>query len=354
MKKIGYKIFCIVFFVACLQPLVQMPMQTSEVSENRSLSKFPTWTTEEGNWNQAWFNELTTYVAEHFYGRGKLIEWNNQIRFHVFQSPGDDQVILGKDGWLFFDATLNDYAGVTLSSEEIAQIADKLTKVQEYVRQQGKEPIFMIVPNKSSVYSEYMPARFGEKSKVTNLSLLQEAMQERNVSYLDVQKCLLDGKQMDELYLHQDTHWNNTGARLVLNELYKKLNIDYAYDLAGFQMENTHESDLSKILFPSAENLEAQRIYDPVGSFEYVGRMRSLDDLTIQTINNNGNGKNILVFRDSFGRAMVSYMAEVFDSCTFQRATPYTLSSVDATECDYVVFEIVERNVADLGQIEIP
>lgn len=354
MKQIGYKIFCVCFFLACLIPLVGMPLQKSEVSENRSLSEFPKWKTEVNRWNQEWFNELTTYVAEHFAGRGVLIDWNNQIRYSLFASPGDEQVIVGRDGWLFFDQTLPDYAGVCMEQSQVDAIADRLFKVQEYVKAKGKEPIFMIVPNKASVYPEYMPRRFGQAAKMTNLSLLQEALEQRSVPYLDVKQCLLEAKHSDELYLHEDTHWNNTGTRLILNELYKKLDIPFTYELSNYKIEKTHESDLSKILFPSKENLEDQRIYEPVGSFEYVGRMRSLDDLNIQTANSNGNGKSILVFRDSFGRAMVSYMAEVFDSCTFQRATPYTLSTLDAVDCDYVVFEIVERNLSDLGDIEIP
>ena len=65
-------------------------------------------------------------------------------------------------------------------------------------------------------------------------------------------------------------------------------------------------------------------------------------------------GKRILVFRDSFGRAMIPYMGEVFDACTFNRSTPYDMSVVEDTECDYVLIEIVERNLADLGDIDVP
>ena len=79
-----------------------------------------------------------------------------------------------------------------------------------------------------------------------------------------------------------------------------------------------------------------------------------MDDLKIQTVCEAGNGKSVLVYRDSFGRAMIPYMGEIFNQCTFNRSTPYNLELVAQTECDYVLIEIVERNIADLGDIEVP
>ncbi len=79
-----------------------------------------------------------------------------------------------------------------------------------------------------------------------------------------------------------------------------------------------------------------------------------MDDLKIQTTCENGNGKSVLVYRDSFGRAMIPYMGETFSQCMFNRSTPYDLSLVEEIECDYVLIEIVERNIVDLGGIEIP
>lgn len=254
----------------------------------------------------------------------------------------------------FFGETLADYAGVTLTEAEIDNIAKRLAKVCDYVRSQGKEPLFVIVPNKNSIYGEYMPARFGSCAQVRNLTLLQERMGEKNVPYVDTYRILLENKEKDELYLHEDTHWNNTGARLVLNEIYAKYNIPETYDLSEYVIEESHEPDLYKMLFPATQHYEQQRIYDDGKTYKYVGRLHSLDDMTIRTSSGDGSGKAVLVYRDSFGRAMIPYMAASFDKAVFNRSTPYNLSLVGQTECDYVLFEIVERNLGDLGQIEVP
>lgn len=354
MKQIGRKIFVIAFFIICLIPIGCMGFVSSDLEENRSLSEWPVWTSEDGNWNQNFFNEVQTYVAEHFAFRSQLVELDSRLKYTLLHSPSDEQVVLGKDGWLFFDATLDDFAGVTLTAEEIGQIADKLSRVCDYIEEQGKEPLLLLVPNKNSVYPEYMPSRFGSGAQITNLTLLQEAFVEKGVPYVDARKTLIDGKELDELYLHKDTHWNDTGARLVMNQIFAAWGMEDSFTLDGYTVEAVHEPDLYNMLFPTDDYLEEQHVYpDKEADFSYVGRVRSMDDLTIKTTSEKGNGKSVLVYRDSFGRAMIPYMGNIFDNCTFNRSTPYDLSLVEEVDCDYVLIEIVERNIPDLGDIEV-
>ncbi len=354
MKKTLKLLFIICFFVVCIIPVGLMWADTTTLSENRSLSDFPEWTLENGKWNKEFFNEFEVWLTEHFAFRGALVEADGALKYHVFASPSDMQVIVAEDDWLFFDATLNDYAGVTLADAQIDAIAATLQETCEYIEGLGKKPMIMLVPNKNTIYPELMPARFGDKSEVSNRTLLQEALAERNVPYLDAAKVLIAYKETDEVYLHQDTHWNNTGARLVLNALYEAWELDDEHELTGYTVEETHESDLYQILFPQSGELEAQRIYTAQNAFDYKGRVRSMDDLKIQTVCEEGNGKSVLVYRDSFGRAMIPYMGEIFSQCMFNRSTPYNLELVAETECDYVLIEIVERNIADLAGIEVP
>lgn len=325
----------------------------SQLAENRTLSAMPQLKEENGALNMHYFDELQKYAEEHFAFRGELVEADSRIKYGLLNTPCDDQVIIGKDGWLFFSETLADYAGVTLSDAELDAAAERLLEVCAYVRAQGKEPMFVIVPNKNQIYPEYMPARFGSKAERNNLALLQERLAKSGVPYVDARRILLENKAFDELYLHEDTHWNNTGARLVLNEIYALYGLSDSHSLTGYTLEESHSPDLYAILFPKTQHFEAQRIYDGEKAYDYEGRMRSLDDITIRTKAEAGNGKSILVYRDSFGRAMIPYVGETFDSALFNRSTPYDLSLVESTECDYVLFEIVERNLSDLGSIEI-
>lgn len=353
-NKLWNKIYVIYFLILCIMPIGLMPFVSSELSENRELSGFPSFITEEGI-NLDFFNECSDYVADHFAFRSQLVSIDSNVKYSLFHTPSDKQVILGKDGWMFFEGSLKDYAGVTLSDEKLDQIAENLENVCSYFHNMGKETVIMIVPNKNSIYPEYMPDYFGKPDEVNNRILLQEKMAQREIPYLDVADILLSAKNQDELYLHQDTHWNNTGARLVLNALYKKLGVDYVHTLDDYTVEVAHESDLSKILFPTKENLEAQRVYQVAHAYDYKKRVRSMDDLNI--VSNTRESvvdKKIFLFRDSFGRAMIPNMAEVFEEGQYNRSTPYDIEKAADSDCDMVVIEIVERNIADLGDIIVP
>ncbi|MFG6368924.1 MAG: hypothetical protein K1W16_10950 [Lachnospiraceae bacterium] len=345
--------FVIVFFIICIIPSAGMLFYHSELAENRTLSEKPKFRTEEGKWNQDFFEELQTYVSEHFAFRGELVEADSFIKYKLLRTPNDDQVVIGKEGWLFFGQTLADYVGVTLPDEEIDKIANTLLEVSQYVEHMGKKPLFVIVPNKNSIYPEYMPARFGSRAECRNLTLLQERMTDKKIPFVDAYHLLTAYKDTEEVYLHEDTHWNHTGARLVLNEIYAAFGISEQYTLTGYTIEKNHEPDLYKILFPSSEYFEAQHIYEDNQQYDYVGRLHSLDDIKIRTTSSAQNG-SILVYRDSFGRAMIPFMGGSFSQAVFNRSTPYDLSIIENTECDYVLFEIVERNLQDLGQMVIP
>lgn len=352
-EKIGKWIYVTLFFVICLIHSAGMLFYHSELAENRILSEKPAFWTDEG-FNSGYFQELQTYVSEHFAFRSELVAADSMVKYHLFHTPADDQVVIGKDGWLFFSETLADYAGVAMTDDELGQIAEKMSEVCGYIESQGKHPLVVIVPNKNQIYPEYMPARFGAKAEQNNLTLLQEKMQEAGVPFVDAYHILLEGKAADEMYLHEDTHWNNTGARLVLNEICAAYGLEDRYELAGYQVEESHSPDLYGMLFPDEAHLEPQRVYDDGRNYDYIGRMHSVDDMKIRTAAQTGNGKSILVYRDSFGRALIPYMGGTFDNVTFNRSTPYDLSLVEKTECDYVLIEIVQRNLADLGQIQIP
>lgn len=346
--------FVIIFFILCIIPSAGMLFYHSELAENRTLSEKPVFWTEDGQWNQDFFEELQTYVSEHFAFRGELVEADSLIKYQLLRTPNDDQVVIGKEGWLFFAPTLADYAGVTLSDEEIDNIVSTLTEVTQYVEHMGKQPLFVIVPNKNSIYPEYMPTRFGGRAERRNLTLLQKRMADQEIPFVDAYQLLLAHKDEDELYLHQDTHWNHTGARLVLNEIYAAFGRSEQYSLTGYTVVENHEPDLYQILFPSKEYFEAQHIYEDNKPYDYVGRLHSLDDITIRTTSPIQNGESILVYRDSFGRAMIPFMGGSFSQAVFNRSTPYDLSLIEKTECNYVLFEIVERNLQDLGQIVVP
>ena len=98
------------------------------------------------------------------------------------------------------------------------------------------------------------------------------------------------------------------------------------------------------MLYPTGKEKDVQYIPEPPLSFQYAVPIRSPEDQRILTACDGKTG-NLLMFRDSFGNTLHSFMAESYEKAWFSRAMPYQLTMLDASGADTLVIEIVERNI---------
>ena len=91
----------------------------------------------------------------------------------VFDTSASKDVILGKQNWLYYKDTEDDYLGKNiLSDAEIEIISNNIKMMQQYVEAQGAKFLFFIAPNKNSLYGQYMPklgAKFSQQSNACKL-----------------------------------------------------------------------------------------------------------------------------------------------------------------------------------------
>lgn len=66
-----------------------------------------------------------------------------------------DTVIVGKNDWLYYTASLDNYLGQNLmSDQEVYNAAYNLSIVQEYVQSRGAKFLVAVPPNKNSLIWE--------------------------------------------------------------------------------------------------------------------------------------------------------------------------------------------------------
>ena len=166
MKK---KIFIIIFFcLLCLPSLGMLFFKTDVSVEQRQVQIFPSIKTG-GKLNVKFFDQLNDYFSDNFAFRQNLIEADAIIKKNVFRQSGNEKVIVGSKGYLFFSETLDDYLGQnTLSKREIYSCGRVLSLLQENVEQNNRQFLFVIAPNKNSLYPEYMPKRYIKTSEQNN------------------------------------------------------------------------------------------------------------------------------------------------------------------------------------------
>ena len=362
MKKIACLIYSILFFAVCAVPGAMLLHQSEEdtsTSEKRQLAEMPSFKDEEGNFNQNWSAEFQAYVSDHFGFRKNLVSLDSHLKADLLHVSAEDDVIIGKDGWLFYTPTVNDFIGwATVSELGIQNIRHNLEMMQEFTESRGSQFVLAVVPNKNSIYAEYMPDNYYHNNFCNNnYHNLHSALETSQVNYVYLRSYFYDNAKYDmmpEPFYHKlDTHWNNAGALIGYRAIMDSTGLDYnSYSDAESHIEQNWKGDLQNMLFPDSDVLDNNYIYNIDFNYTYQGRYRDSDDITINTLNPSGTG-SLLMFRDSFGAAVIPYFSQNFQTAQYSRARPNPLYNLENTDFDIVILEIVERNIAWL-QKEAP
>ena len=341
--KFGHAGFIVLILALCLIPsLGMLAAPSEEAGANEVLALMPEFQDAEGNWNTQYLSQLKDYAEDHFFLRQSMISVWSALNVELLHTSISDNVILGRDGWLYYADTLNAYAGTgLLSDREIYSAARNLFLMKEYVESQGARFLFLMPPNKNSLYPEHMPS-FTVFSAERDAYRLAAAIREQGVDYLDLFELL--GAEEETLYYTQDTHWNSKGAALVADAVNAALGKTSFYYQGPFTAQAVHLSDMYEMLFPTGNWLEDDQVYGGDLAFEYEVPIRSPENITIMTTKEDGDG-SLLMFRDSFTNAVYPYLADSFGSALFSRSVDYRMDFIAQRSANYVVVELGERHL---------
>ena len=331
------KILIALFLAICLTPFVGLLLGfESAAGANEILSPAP-------RFGLTMLNEASDYVADRFALRQQCISLWSLLNEKLLRTSAEEQVVLGRDGFLYYSATLDDYTGVSLSDAELEAIAGRLLALQKALEAEGKRFVFTISPNKNSLYPEHMPAGIANWHESSSAVRLIPYLERFGVHYAD----LFTPLSQELLYYRTDSHWTAQGAARGADAILAALGRESAYSAHEFGQEGVHRGDLYEMLYPSFGGREAETV-DLTGlSFTALSEVNDGNAITIRTASENGSG-SLLCWRDSFGISLYPYLADAFETATFSRAADYDPARFADTEYDTVILEIVERNLPRL------
>ena len=307
-------------------------------AENRELSELPE------KISESFGKELDSYLEDNFAFRDRLVTADSIIKAKVFKMSGSEKVVSGKDGWLFFAEDIDDLTSKnTMSKREIGCIKRELELINEYASKHNSRFLFIIAPNKASLYDRFLPYYYVKSGIPNNKSLLENSILS-SVEYMDLSALFESGNEV--LYHRLDSHWNNKGALFVIKALTDKFGLP-SKDYETPTITSDWNGDLYKMLYPLGEEKDEQYNYSGF-EYSYTKRFKSVDDMVISTKNEHTNNGSLLMFRDSFGRSILPFAADNFSEAELRRAVPYDLDRLTQKHFDYTVLEIVERNLDEL------
>ncbi|MGM9626092.1 MAG: hypothetical protein ACI3XM_10360 [Eubacteriales bacterium] len=336
--------FCVLFF--CLFSVFSLGMLIPGASEAVEGAQMPAFMTD-GRISDGFGTDFETWFSRRFAFRGKVVDAFSALKETVFKT-GNDQVIVGKDSFLFFSETLNDYTRADpMTEEELVCVADSLSRMAAYAEAHGARFLFVCAPNKNTIYPEYMPDRYcaadDTPSDLDRLYAYLDAYTE--VDFIDLRPYLLDAKADTLLYHKRDSHWNRAGAHIAFEAAAEKLGlITPDFSLMTRTEIHTHEGDLDRLLYPGTTKYDDDTVYNLDGQYVYTSAFSTAMDMEITTRSAGESGR-LLMFRDSFSSAWLGEFAVTFSDCRFERAVPYRLEQLESAQYDVVIVEMVERNL---------
>ena len=246
------------------------------------------------------------------------------------------QVLLGKEDWLFYKSTedgdpISDFQGINHYDEATMQaVADKLMNERNQFANYGIDFYILSIPNKSSVYPEYMPDTIERKDTTSRTDLLMKYLEENtDLNVVDAKPTLVKAKKKKPVYYKSDTHFNQIGAFVTVQALKDKIDgkTDSLKDVKFDKVMNNYSGDLACLC-------DMQDTFNDDIQYQ-------LDAATVNTkIKSN---KRILVIGDSFSEVMQSIMSQYFAEVKTVNIWSFEPSLLDEYKPDIVVWEHAER-----------
>ena len=358
--------------VVAFTGLFRTPPAATNPFENRVIEPLPP-VPDSGAAAREYPLRFERFFNDRFGMRGALVTVDHWTKAIVFGVSPVSKVVLGKSGWLYFrgeDSKALDrwYRGnEAIADAMLVALRDELLRRRAFLASRGIPFVVVVVPEKYSVYPEYLPDWAARGAPRTPLDrLAAELARYPQLQFVDLRGPLLQAKAGERLYYQTDSHWNYLGAmvgyRAIMSRVEQLLpglvaapvtrpsyipGVDYySGDLAQMlglqrQFRETDIAPLGKILAtPEARCARLDATPDTTGVEAFVYRCPNAPRFTA------------LVYRDSMAIPLIPMLAENFSRTTFVASASLAPESVARLKPDIVIEELVERSL--LGPVALP
>lgn len=323
------------------------------LKENRRLAEFP-------QASLFFFQYLEKWYDDHFGGRANLIYYGARWQMDWIGIPGNRNVLLGRDQWLFYDqyyrpgqALFADFRGKTrFTAEQLARIQNHLLETQRALARCNVSFYLVMPPDKQTIYPDMMPFRRAPQTDTRADQLFAALRAVPDLKVVDLRPALQAARQQETLplYLKTDTHWNALGAFHGVQALMQTLQADRrvtdtgpqrdAFQLAGRPYAG---GDIAVSLLSLPNYFEDQEI-----TLTLPGdTVHPVDPARLQYRNPKAQGR-LLLYGDSFSEQMLPLLAQRFGHVAAIRRAQVDADDIAAERPDVVVLEVLERLLGGL------
>jgi hypothetical protein len=297
----------------------------------------------------AWRDGVEAYVGDSFGWRSWAVRSFHRLNYRLFRVSEQPFVVVGKRGWLFYGgAAAYHRATRPFSDEEREEWSRSFERRREWLDRLDIHYLFMIAPNKHSIYPEHLPGRLRRTGRASRYEQLVEDLRPRRAgrSWIDLHGPLTRAKSSEVVYERTGTHWNLRGAYEGYRVVFERLRAHFPQlepvPWERVETESGNQGEMPRVL--GLEPLFPESLVRPVGGVRYPRpRMRRMSRLV--TEQDDPELPRAVVFHDSFGLQMIPFLAEHFSYAVFQWGTRFDGELILAVQPDVVIDERVEREL---------
>ena len=278
---------------------------------------------------------FTSYFQDHFAFRGRLVRWQAAFRLLLLRVSPSPTVIRGKDGWLFYgdDGALEDYLNQSpFSPADLDDWSATLQHTRDWLALRGITYLFVIAPDKHQVYPEFMPDTIQRTAAISRTDqLVVHLRAHTTVPVLDLRPAILAAKRDARIYHRTDSHWNDLGAFVAAQEILASLRDVAGGTLPALAPDDPRDFIRSDARVPGLDLTTMLGLESWVHEDELRMRARQPgyrvvepehpDPANIEgrlaTEHARRNLPRAVVFRDSFGSALVPFLSEHFSRALY-------------------------------------
>ncbi|MEZ6045478.1 MAG: hypothetical protein R3C11_07825 [Planctomycetaceae bacterium] len=283
----------------------------------------------------------------------------NGVWSQVDAAQLSNDVLVGKEGWLFFkgDRLLDDARGLrSLTEEELKEWAHHFKANKQRLAQAGISYLIVFVPNKATVYPEYLPdeIRFSESGRQM-AQLVNYLQSEGDLDVLDLTSTLRAGKKSGSVYFRTDSHWNERGAFLAVKDVLQHLP-SHQSSLPPFAESLFEEHDydgrdlsrllgLSDMLSESTSRLTPTALPQPTAQLLETETYHAGEQLHYLNPIRKEEAPRVGLFHDSFALDWIPWLAEESSSLTCCWSFGLDFELIEEERPQLVIHQIVERMI---------
>lgn len=352
-------VFIICFLSIILIPVFTMNFTKDQISEidNKKLVEFPT------NIGKGFRKGFESYISERIGFRGEMIQAYQRINDIAFNKLVHPTYMYGKDGYVFFKSNdyLADYQHLNLDKEYIKKCADYILSISDYLDKQGILFLYILAPDKKTVYSEYFPSSININGDTSRTDLWLDALNKRSIRYIYPIEQFLRAKEQEQIYnvKFDAGHWNENGAfighSLITKELKKDFPIINLLNKNDYNISMVKKNTLPVSYFEIDEEIPVYKLKrsKSIVNKKYNDSLKYNNSYSMHFNESIPNNPKLLVFHDSYFNGHQKFYTENFSEVVFLHSN--NLENIKyylgIFKPDIVLLENVERLIQAKGYL---